>query len=91
MFPTAPGAASTSQSSFGHGDDLFVSALGPDQCVTFVARSTAGVTSAPVTLQLHAPRPPTPVVGTPVYDAETDSWSVTVGPVQDFAPVSIGQ
>jgi hypothetical protein len=84
----APGAAGTSQSSYGHGDDLFVFALGPDQCVTFVARSTAGVTSAPGVLQLHAPRPPTPVVGTPVYDAGTDSWSVTIGPVQYFAPVA---
>jgi hypothetical protein len=53
-----------------------------------VARSSAGVTSAAVTLQLHAPRPPLPVVGEPVYDAEFDSWSVTVAPVQDFTPVA---
>ncbi len=65
-----------------------MSADGPDQCVTFVARSAAGVTSAAVPLHLLAPRPPTPVVGTPVYDAGTDSWSVTVGPVQNYAPVA---
>ena len=61
----APGAAGTSQRSYDHGDDLFVYAEGPDQCVTFVARSAAGVTSAAVTLHLQAPRPPAPVVGNP--------------------------
>ena len=83
-----PDAAGASHTSYDHGDALFVYAAGPDQCLTFVSRSTAGVTSAAVTLHLQAPRPPAPVVGTPVYDAGFDSWSVTVGSVQGFDPVA---
>ena len=84
----APGAAGTLQRSYGHGDDLFVYAEGPDQCVTFVARSAAGVTSTGVTLHLQAPPPPAPVVGNPAYDVDTDSWSVTVAPVPGYVPVA---
>jgi len=83
-----PGAAGTTHTSYAHGDHLFVYATEPHQCVTFVARSAAGVTSAAVTLHLQAPVPPAPVVGSPVYDAGTDSWSVTVGQVEGFAPVA---
>jgi hypothetical protein len=84
----APGAAGTTQRSYTHGDALFVYAIKPEQCITFVARSGAGVSSTAVTLHLQAPRPPTPVVGTPVYDPDSDSWSVTVTPVGSFAPVA---
>ena len=55
VVPGARGGLATSQSSYGHGDDLFVFALGPDQCVAFVTRSAAGVTSAAVVLHLQAP------------------------------------
>jgi hypothetical protein len=81
-----PGAAGASQTSYDHGDALFVYAAGPNQCVTFVARSAAGVSSAAVALNLHAPRPPEPTVGTPQYDGYF--WSVTVGQVQGFDPVA---
>ncbi|MFL6001994.1 MAG: hypothetical protein ACJ72P_04210, partial [Nocardioides sp.] len=84
----APAAAGTTQRSYAHGDTLFVYAIEPGQCITFVARSGAGVSSTAVTLHLQAPRPPTPVVGTPVYDPDSDSWSVTVTPVGSFAPVA---
>jgi len=81
-------AAGTFQMTFGHGSALFVPALGPEECVVFVARSAAGVSSAAVPLHLQAPRPPAPVVGTPVYDAGTDTWSVSVAPVAGLTPVA---
>jgi hypothetical protein len=83
----APGAAGADV--FEQGDSLFLDALGTSQCVTFVARSSAGVSSTPVTRTFQEPQPPAPqIVHGPDYDAGADAWSVTVAEEEGYFPVA---